>query len=213
MSWLQGIEARQSSNHGPRGGYRPEGVVWHYTAGGSAVGSVRWLRMPEAQASAHFVVGRDGIVVQLVSLERCAWHAGTSELLHPTLGECMGNVGQFTIGVEVACFGLLERDSEGSFWVQVGRRRLPYSGPAPEYATLRFDSGHEVSGWWEPYTDLALESCRRLHQRLCEFLGHDLWMVGHQDVAMPLGRKIDPGPLWPRDLLTVGLLRASPSTL
>ena len=50
-------------------------VVVHVTEG-SFWGSVRWLRNPRAHASSHFVVSRNGKIVQLVHLSDIAWHAG-----------------------------------------------------------------------------------------------------------------------------------------
>jgi hypothetical protein len=50
-------------------------VVVHVTEG-SFWGSVRWLRNPRAHASSHFVVSRNGKIVQLVHVSDIAWHAG-----------------------------------------------------------------------------------------------------------------------------------------
>jgi hypothetical protein len=50
-------------------------IVIHVTEG-SFWGSVRWLKSPRAHASSHYVVARNGRVVQLVHLSDIAWHAG-----------------------------------------------------------------------------------------------------------------------------------------
>lgn len=50
-------------------------VVVHVTEG-SFWGSVRWLRNPHSGGSSHFVVSRQGQVVQMVSTSDVAWHAG-----------------------------------------------------------------------------------------------------------------------------------------
>ena len=50
-------------------------IVVHVTEG-NFWGSVRWLRNPRAHASSHFVVSRNGKIVQLVHLSDIAWHAG-----------------------------------------------------------------------------------------------------------------------------------------
>jgi len=50
-------------------------VVIH-VAEGSFWGSIRWLRNPRSHGSSHFVVSREGEVVQLVDLKDVAWHAG-----------------------------------------------------------------------------------------------------------------------------------------
>ncbi len=50
-------------------------IVVHVTEG-SFWGSIRWLRNPHAGGSSHFVVSREGEVVQMVSTSDIAWHAG-----------------------------------------------------------------------------------------------------------------------------------------
>jgi hypothetical protein len=50
-------------------------IVIHVTEG-NFWGSVRWLKSPRAHASSHYVVGRNGRIVQLVHLSDIAWHAG-----------------------------------------------------------------------------------------------------------------------------------------
>ena len=50
-------------------------IVIHVSEG-SFLGTVSWLRNPEAHASANFVVGRAGQVQELVPLHDIAWQAG-----------------------------------------------------------------------------------------------------------------------------------------
>lgn len=50
-------------------------VVVHVTEG-SFWGSVSWLRNRRSGGSSHFVVSREGEIVQLVNLSDVAWHAG-----------------------------------------------------------------------------------------------------------------------------------------
>ena len=53
-------------------------VVIHYTGDDSAVNALRTLTSREAQVSAHYLIGRDGGIVQLVDERARAWHAGDS---------------------------------------------------------------------------------------------------------------------------------------
>ena len=64
-----------SPNHGPR---EPSLVVLHYTTNDDAETAIRTLVNPQLEVSAHYLVGRDGRIVQLVDEERRAWHAGAS---------------------------------------------------------------------------------------------------------------------------------------
>jgi len=53
-------------------------VVIHYTADESAAVALRTLTSPSARVSAHYLVARDGEIVQLVDERARAWHAGES---------------------------------------------------------------------------------------------------------------------------------------
>jgi N-acetylmuramoyl-L-alanine amidase-like protein/Big-like domain-containing protein len=54
-----------------------DAIVIHDTEG-RFLGSVRTLQNPRVDGSAHFVVSRDGQIVQLVPVTDVAWHAGNS---------------------------------------------------------------------------------------------------------------------------------------
>ncbi len=80
-----------SPNHGPAFARPPKGVVLHYTAStGTWKGPVRWLNLPDAGASTHYIVARgrhpamngfsvlncfQALVIPLVPLDQIAWHA------------------------------------------------------------------------------------------------------------------------------------------
>jgi N-acetylmuramoyl-L-alanine amidase len=53
-------------------------AVLHYTEMESAEAALDRLTDPEAKVSAHYLIGEDGEVVQLVSEDKRAWHAGAS---------------------------------------------------------------------------------------------------------------------------------------
>lgn len=66
-----------SPNHGARrGAARPDLVVLHYTAMASAEAALARLCDPAAEVSAHWLIGRDGRLWQLVDEAQRAWHAG-----------------------------------------------------------------------------------------------------------------------------------------
>jgi N-acetyl-anhydromuramyl-L-alanine amidase AmpD len=60
-----------------RDGWKPDIIVCHITEG-AFDGAVSWLCHPQSGVSAHFVVGQDGQITQLVSIEDTAWCNGTS---------------------------------------------------------------------------------------------------------------------------------------
>ena len=51
-------------------------VVLHYTGMQTAQAAIDRLRDPEAKVSAHYLIAEDGQVLQLVSEDKRAWHAG-----------------------------------------------------------------------------------------------------------------------------------------
>lgn len=163
-------------------------LVMHYTAAGPASGSVAWLCKPEAKASAHVVIERDGRVWQLAELTARTWHAGGSTSRWNGLG-----VNTRSIGIELANWGPL-KGSAGSWLTHTGR---PYSGPTPHIDAR--------GAAWEPYPEAqiaALEGvCRHLLGQFPRLKtpsgGRQPRVVGHQDVD-PV-RKTDPGPAFPWD--------------
>jgi N-acetylmuramoyl-L-alanine amidase len=75
-------------------------IVLHHTAGPTLAGTVKWFTMPESKVSAHFTVGKDGSIVQMVSCLNRGWHAGVS-----TDYKGRTNVNDFSIGIEIVNVG------------------------------------------------------------------------------------------------------------
>jgi hypothetical protein len=61
-------------------------IVIHATEGGSLIGNVSWLAGDRSEASAHYVVSRDGQIVQLVPLHDIAWHSGNRAMNAHSIG-------------------------------------------------------------------------------------------------------------------------------
>ncbi|HEY6510551.1 MAG TPA: N-acetylmuramoyl-L-alanine amidase [Burkholderiaceae bacterium] len=57
---------------------RADTVVIHYTGADRAADALRTLSSPQARVSAHYLVVRDGTIIQLVDERSRAWHAGAS---------------------------------------------------------------------------------------------------------------------------------------
>lgn len=69
-----------SPNFGPRrDGLKPSLIVIHYTAMNSAEAALQRLCDPAVEVSAHYLIGGDGTLWQMVAEENRAWHAGTGE--------------------------------------------------------------------------------------------------------------------------------------
>ena len=198
MPFDQSIPFVSSPNFSSRRGMDVVGTCIHYTAGGSASGSIRWLCNPQARASAHFVISRTGRTTQLVELSMRAWHAGVAEMAHPISGETMSLPDRFLIGVELANHGHLQK-VDSVYYYEIGRQLKRYHRKEPELSTLEYDNGLKVEGWWEPYPDAQIDALQDLLRNLAA-KGHKEAasnLVGHEEIGMPLGRKKDPGPLFP----------------
>jgi hypothetical protein len=82
VTWLRGEGNFTKSHRHPAS---IDKIVVHVTEG-AFWGSVRWLQSPRAHASSHYVVGRNGRIVQLVHLSDVAWHAGNWQVNAHSVG-------------------------------------------------------------------------------------------------------------------------------
>lgn len=90
------VTQHPSPNFGERrGGARPDLIVLHYTAMASAKAALDKLCHPVDEVSAHYLIARDGQVLQLVEESQRAWHAGAG-----SWGAC-DDVNSRSIGIEL----------------------------------------------------------------------------------------------------------------
>lgn len=104
---------------------KPNYVVLHYTTDDTADEAIATLTSPVAAVSAHYLVGRDGAIVQLVDERMRAWHAGdsrwgaTTDLNSSSIGIELDNDGRSPFpDVQIAALLRLLRDV-------VDRHRIP----------------------------------------------------------------------------------------
>jgi N-acetyl-anhydromuramyl-L-alanine amidase AmpD len=78
---------------------RPQGeisaIVIHATANSTLQGVIAWFNNPQAQASAHYTIDKDGTLVQHVQDSNRAWHAGVSSW------QGRENLNDWSIGIEL----------------------------------------------------------------------------------------------------------------
>jgi N-acetylmuramoyl-L-alanine amidase len=187
------IDFRASGNHG--GPLRPRFLVMHYTAGRSADASVRWLCSPNAKASAHVVIGKDGKITQLVPFNVVAWHAGASAWKDGT--RKLTGMNKHSIGIELDNPGKLVRQGAVFRSLFLGTE---YAESDVIVATHKHQT--EPAGW-HVYPTAQLEAAFEVASLLVEQYGlKDV--VGHEDIAPK--RKSDPGPAFPMDSFRTRLL-------
>ena len=160
----------------------PTLIVLHDTAGRLDKGSsVAWFRSKECQTSAHFVVERDGEIVQMVRTDRKAYHAGASEWR----GQKFCNA--FAIGIEIVNPGKM--DSAGRAWF----------GKATSDPVTRKATREHGDGWWLAYTPAQVDAVKRLCRAIVAAYPGCNEITTHW--AISPGRKIDPCPLLPLDAI------------
>ncbi len=162
-------------------GLDPRYLILHYTAGASLESSVNWLKNPQAKASAHVVIGRDGKVVQMVPFNRVAWHAGKSSWAG------LQGLNQFSIGIELDNWGILKRS--GDRWISWLNKAVD----AKDVIEATHKNG-SPSGGWQTYTAVQLEKAIEVGLAL-NAKYHFVDVLGHEDISP--GRKSDPGPAFP----------------
>lgn len=186
-NFVEGVPVVPTPNKS--GAIRPRLLIVHDTAGGlDYKGSVAWLTNPQAKASAHFVVGRNGEVVQLASCLVKCWHAGASSYK----GE--QNVNDFSIGIEIANPGKLSR-AEGS---PDARSTFSATYNIKKYGIEFRDPPTHGRGWWMPYSAPQLEAVFALAMAIRD--RYEITKVAAHFEISP-GRKIDVNPLFPLESL------------
>jgi N-acetyl-anhydromuramyl-L-alanine amidase AmpD len=85
LTWVRGQGSYTNAGRSA-GSHTITTIVIHATDGGSTLGNVWWLSGGHSHASAHYVVARDGSIVQLVHLSDVAWHAGNWKVNQHSIG-------------------------------------------------------------------------------------------------------------------------------
>lgn len=146
---------------------RPDGpntvvdtVVLHATVTPTLEKTAEWFYTTKSEVSAHFVIGRDGSIVQCVSTYDRAWHAGASR---DFLGR--GNLNNFSIGIEIVNFN----DGKDPYpaaqveavkaLIQALKRRFPLKYiTSHEYIALPYGRKTDPKAFpWQKLKDLNLK--------------------------------------------------------
>lgn len=176
------VSYNESPNKGAAFGPElPDTLIMHYTAGPSLSSAVNWFKRPEAQASAHLVIDRDGRVVQMVPFDRIAWHAGNSAYAGRT------GFNRYSIGIELVNAGFLT--PHGEEFVDTYGHKYPASD-----VVQAIHKNENRQRWWQLYPAAQLEAALEIARELKVAYALKS-LLGHDDIA-PL-RKQDPGPAFP----------------
>lgn len=161
---------------------RPHGVVVHYTADRALEAGAAYL--VSANLGYHLIVGRDGGIYQMTSLDRMAWHAGKA-IWHGR------SPNHHFLGVSLVSWGFLKQLPSGKFRSHTG------ADVDPDDVAQRPDNRHGIVQPWDAATPEQVTSLEEILQ-WCVTRGIDPDMVcGHDECALPPGRKADPGGVLP----------------
>lgn len=148
-------------------------------------------KRPYRGVSTHFIICRDGAVIQLASIEGRTWHAARKGLIF-TVPAARGNPqtqssnpNHWFVGVDLANWGKLQGTQSKGYKTWTGR---PFSGPV-------FLDDKERG--WEAYPQVQVESYISLMAAIVRELDQPPieCHVRHSDIDPK--RKIDPGPAFP----------------
>jgi N-acetylmuramoyl-L-alanine amidase len=153
-------------------------LVIHFTAGATGMSSINYWRNLRNGVCAHFVIERDGTIIQCRPCNRTCGHAGASSWKDPKTGITYYGLNACSIGIELANGGNAYPEQFSSLDPFVDSR------------------GRK----WESYPARQIASCERLSKVLVDRYNLDD-LVGHQHIAP--NRKNDPGPAFPMSALRV----------
>jgi N-acetyl-anhydromuramyl-L-alanine amidase AmpD len=85
LTWVRGQGSYTEASRTPKA-HTITTIVIHATDGGSLLGNIWWLSGGHSHASAHYVIARDGSIVQLVHLSDIAWHSGNAQVNRHSIG-------------------------------------------------------------------------------------------------------------------------------
>lgn len=175
--WIEGATVEPTPFMG--GVIVPRYIILHWTAGGSGEQSVRV--MERLGVSAHIVLDRDGVIYQTAPFNHRCSHAGRSRW------KGIRGLNSHSIGVEVANYGPLTRQGDGTFRNVYGGI---YDGPKPIEGF--HENGSRQFEYWEPFSlsqKNVLEKMVRALRNRYETLED---ILGHHEISP--GRKIDVSP-------------------
>lgn len=157
---------------------RPQGITVHYTADRDSERSRRALK--ERGLGYHVLIERDGTVVQLTYMTRRVNHAG------PSLWREL-SCNKWHVAIALVSWGRLDD------------KRRAWNGESivADQCAQRPENISGRLAWWDAATDVQV---RRLLEviRWCLAFGIPPENVcGHDEAAIPAGRKVDPGGVLP----------------
>lgn len=165
----------------------PLGVVVHYLADRDVDRSIRGLK--EAGLGYHLIIDRKGLVYQTTYFNLRVNHAGAAEWngLSPN---------RHFIAIALASWGYLDNDNRAWNGATIDLKETALRPSNASGKMLRWDSATQVQ-------ETVLMTCLSWLMTKGISLKN---ICGHDECALPLGRKQDPGGVLPRSMKEVRVL-------
>lgn len=126
-------------------------IVIHHTAGGSAQSSINWWNSDQPKVGTHFIIDRDGTIIQTVPLEDWIYHlyvksnSNNIPLKYRNKGSLYDKQ---SIGIELCNYGYLRPSN--------GRLLTIYNKEVSN--VIKLSSPYKGYVYWESYTKEQLDS-------------------------------------------------------
>lgn len=149
----------------------PEGVTIHYTAGGSPESSITYLKAQNY--GYHLLIDREGAIHQMYYLDSTCSHSGNAYWQGKSPN-------RYFISIALCNYGKLISRKGGVI--------------ANAYGRIMKNHAFRYGEHWEPCTPEQESALLDVSLWLCNNLNINPDNVcGHEECAVPAGRKIDPG--------------------
>lgn len=162
-------DLRESFDHGEKGAEFQKYIVLHDTEGeGSASGVVDWWDSNGQGVAAHFVINKDGSIVQCVDLDRITHHAGFGDTGHNekygTTDESRDDkVGTQPIGSWASDYGM------NSYSIGI---EMVHVGGSGDYPAAQLEALDNLIAYIDAY--YGIES---------QIIDHKAWRSGNSDTS------------------------------
>lgn len=166
----------------------PKGLVVHFTAGRNRKGhedAISCLNNMAYNGLGCLVMATDGTIFRAANqrIDDVAYHAGESKF------NSVKGLSNYCIGMEICCAGvLLKKDNKFISWF-----KEQYYPDEVRFITEKKDN--QWPGYYHKFTEeqeKALIQFCLWQKSINEEFSFD-WVVGHDEIAVPIGRKKDPG--------------------
>ena len=160
---------RTSFDHGPKGAEYQKYIVLHDTEGeGSASGVIDWWDSNGNAVAAHFIINKDGSIVQCVPLDRITHHAGYGDAGHNELYGVTDEsrddkVGTTSIGKWAPDYGM------NSYSIGI---EMVHVGGSGSYPAAQLEALDNLIAYIDAY--YGFES---------EIIDHKAWRTGNSDTS------------------------------